>query len=128
MTNMTGSKLHNFTPRENNRLLYRLIHGHFYIGLVIIPRPPYWPETGSRFNKGRGVIIRPICKCPCIKLFITHCRHLEKRHPYWPETKSRHILAHVFSHVKISIFSCLNYFYITISVVVTSLVVLQHRR
>jgi hypothetical protein len=27
MTNMTGS------------------HGHFHIGLVIIPRPPYWPET-----------------------------------------------------------------------------------
>ena len=21
------------------------IHGHFHIGLVIIPRPPYWPET-----------------------------------------------------------------------------------
>ena len=27
---------------------YRLIHGHFHIGLVIIPRPPYWPETQSR--------------------------------------------------------------------------------
>jgi hypothetical protein len=26
---------------------YRLIHGHFHIGLVIIPRPPYWPETQS---------------------------------------------------------------------------------
>ena len=30
-----------------------------------------------------------IGKCPCIKLFITYFRHLEKRHPYWPETKSR---------------------------------------
>jgi hypothetical protein len=82
MTNMSGSKLHIFTPRENNRLLdyyniisisrpilaranmgldfvsgqygclfsrcrkyvihsliNRLIHGHFHIGLVIIPRP-----------------------------------------------------------------------------------------
>jgi hypothetical protein len=27
---------------------YRLIHGHFHIGLVIIPRPSYWPETESR--------------------------------------------------------------------------------
>ena len=27
---------------------YRLIHGHFHIGLVIIPRPPYWRETQSR--------------------------------------------------------------------------------
>ena len=30
-----------------------------------------------------------IWKCPCIKLFITYFRHLEKIHPYWPETKSR---------------------------------------
>ena len=29
-------------------IIYRLIHGHFHIGLVIIPRPPYWPETESR--------------------------------------------------------------------------------
>ena len=63
---------------------YRLIHGHFHIGLVIIPRPPYWPETESRTNMGRGMIIGPIWKCPCIKLFITYFRHLKKRHPYWP--------------------------------------------
>ena len=73
--------------------IYRLIHGHFHIGLVIIPRPPHWPETESRANMGRGMITRPIWKCPCIKLFITYFRHLEKRHPYWPETKSRPILA-----------------------------------
>ena len=72
---------------------YRLIHGHFHIGLVIIPRPPYWPETQSRANMGRGMITRPIWKCPCIKLFITYFQHLEKRHPYCPETKSRPILA-----------------------------------
>jgi hypothetical protein len=65
---------------------YRLIHGHFHIGRVIIPRPPYWSETESRANMGRGMITRPIWKCPCIKLFITYFRHLEKRHPYWPET------------------------------------------
>jgi hypothetical protein len=63
---------------------YRLIHGHFHIGLVIIPRPPIL---------AREMITRPIWKCPCIKLFITYFRHLEKRHPYWPETKSRPILA-----------------------------------
>ena len=63
--------------------IYRLIHGHFHIGLVIIPRPPYWPETQSRANMGRGMITRPIWKCPCIKLFITYFRHLGKRHPYF---------------------------------------------
>ena len=68
---------------------YRLIHGHLHIGLVIIPRPPYWPKTQSRANMGRRMLTRPIWKCPCIKLFITYFRHLEKRHPYWPETKSR---------------------------------------
>jgi len=31
---------------------YRLIHGNFHIGMVIIPRPPYWPETQSRANMG----------------------------------------------------------------------------
>jgi hypothetical protein len=25
-------------------IIYRLIHGHFHIGLVIIPRPPIWVE------------------------------------------------------------------------------------
>jgi hypothetical protein len=25
---------------------YRLIHKHFHIGLVIIPRPPYWARNG----------------------------------------------------------------------------------
>jgi hypothetical protein len=40
----------------------------------------------------RGMITRQIWKFPCIKLFITYFRHLEKRHPYWPETKSRPIL------------------------------------
>ena len=44
--------------------IYRLIHGHFHIGLVIILRPPYWPDTQSRANMGRGMITRPIWKCP----------------------------------------------------------------
>ena len=80
------------TPAIITDNIYRLFHGHFHIGLVIIPRPPYWTETQSRANMGRGMITRPIWKCPCIKLFITYFRHLEKRHPYWPETKSRPIL------------------------------------
>ena len=29
-------------------------------------------------NMGRGMITRPIWKCPCIKLFITYFRHLEE--------------------------------------------------
>jgi hypothetical protein len=44
--------------------IYRLIHGHFHIGMVIIPRPPYWPDMQSRANMGRGMITRPIWKCP----------------------------------------------------------------
>ena len=44
-------------------------------------------------RRSRGMITRPIWKCPCIKLFITYFRHLERRHPYWHETTSRHILA-----------------------------------
>jgi hypothetical protein len=38
----------------------------------------------SSANMGRGMITRPIWKFPCIKLFITYFRYLEKRHPYWP--------------------------------------------
>ena len=72
--------------------IHRLIHGHFHIGLAIIPRPPYWLQTESKANMGRGLITRPIWKCPCIKLFITYFQHLERRHPYWPEKKSRPIL------------------------------------
>ena len=33
-------------------IIYRLKDGHFHIGLVTIPRPPYWPETESRANMG----------------------------------------------------------------------------
>jgi hypothetical protein len=76
MTNMTGSKLSIFshpgkitgywiTTRsfpyrghiEKHHVIilyYRLIHGHFHIGLLIIPRPPYWPETQSKVNMVLG--------------------------------------------------------------------------
>ena len=44
--------------------IYRLINGNFHIGLAIIPRPPYWPDAQSRANMARGMITRPIWKCP----------------------------------------------------------------
>jgi hypothetical protein len=47
-----------------------LIHGHFHIGLVIIPRPILAPSTPSRANMGREMITRPIWKCPCINLYL----------------------------------------------------------
>ena len=50
------------------------------MGISILAR------DARRANMGRGMITRPIWKCPCIKLFITYFRHLEKRHPYWLET------------------------------------------
>jgi hypothetical protein len=67
------NKLDLFLRMQNNFIeiqknTYRLIYGHFHIDLVIIPIPPYWPETQSRVNMGRGMITRPIWKCPCIKL------------------------------------------------------------
>jgi hypothetical protein len=77
-------------------LIVKRCQGRVVISLfsnIHVYRFPYWPETESRANMGRGMITRPIWKCPCIKLFITYFRHLEKRHPYWPETKSRSILA-----------------------------------
>jgi hypothetical protein len=45
----------------------------------------------DQYDWKKNCMPRPIWKCPCIKLFITYFRHLEKRHPYWPETKSRPI-------------------------------------
>ena len=111
MTNMTGSKLHIFTPQENNQLLdyykiisisrpilaranmdldfvsgqygclfsrclkyviYSLIHGHFHIGLVIIPRPILALDSVSGQYGGLGMITRPIWKCPCINLYLYH--------------------------------------------------------
>ena len=49
MTNMTGSKLHIFTPCENNRLLD-------YYKIISISRPilpgPIWASTSSQANMG----------------------------------------------------------------------------
>ena len=47
-----------------------LIHGHFHIGLVIIPRPILDLDSVSGQYGGLGMITRPIWKCPCINLYI----------------------------------------------------------
>jgi hypothetical protein len=49
-----------------------LIHGHFHIGLVIIPRPILILDSVSGQYGGLGMITRPIWKCPCINLFVYH--------------------------------------------------------
>ena len=46
-----------------------LIHGHFHIGLVIIPRPILALDCVSGQYGGLGMINRPIWKCPCINLY-----------------------------------------------------------
>ena len=92
MTNMTGSKLSIFshpgkiTNRANMGLDFvsgqygclfsrcrkyvvnSLIHGHFRIDLVIIPRPILAIDSVSGQYGGLGMITRPIWKCPCINL------------------------------------------------------------
>jgi hypothetical protein len=45
-----------------------LIHGHFHIDLVIIPRPILAFDCVSGQYGGLGMITRPIWKCPCINL------------------------------------------------------------
>ena len=46
--------------------------GHFHIGLVIIPRPILSRDGVSGQYGGLGMIIRPIWKCPCINLYLFH--------------------------------------------------------
>jgi hypothetical protein len=45
-------RLSNITLKHKVKYIYRLIHGHFHIVLVIIPRPPYWPETQDLSTAG----------------------------------------------------------------------------
>ena len=47
-----------------------LIHGHFHIGLVIIPLPILALDSVSGQYEGLGMISRPIWKCPCIDLYL----------------------------------------------------------
>jgi hypothetical protein len=97
MTNMTGSKLficshpgkitgYWFTTRSfpyrdpywpgclfsrcRKYVINSLIHGHFHIGLVIIPRPILTLDCVSGQYGGLAMITRPIWKCPCINLYL----------------------------------------------------------
>ena len=45
-----------------------LIHGHFHIGLVIIPRPILARDAVESQYGGLVMITRPIWKYPCINL------------------------------------------------------------
>jgi hypothetical protein len=65
----------------------------------------YFADAVSGQYGGLEMIIRPIWKCPYIKLFITYFRHLEKRHPYWPETKLKPILARANMTITMTYFS-----------------------
>ena len=47
-----------------------LIHGHFHIGLVIIPGPILALDSISGQYGGLWMITRPIWKCPCINLYL----------------------------------------------------------
>ena len=57
-------------PRCRKYVINSLIHGHFHIGLVIIPRPILALDCVSGQYGGLGMITRPIWKCPCINLYI----------------------------------------------------------
>ena len=52
-----------------------LIHGHFHIGLVIIPRPILDLDSVSGQYGGLRMITRPIWKCPSINLYIMYTCH-----------------------------------------------------
>ena len=47
-----------------------LIHGHFHIGLFIIPRPILALDSFSGQFRGLGMITRSIWKWPCINLYL----------------------------------------------------------
>jgi hypothetical protein len=93
MTNMTGSKLPIFShpgkitgywittrsfpyrgqywclfSRCRKYVINSLIHGHFHIGLVIIPRPISAQDAVESQYGGLGMIARSIWKCPFINL------------------------------------------------------------
>jgi hypothetical protein len=56
--------------RRRKYVINSLIHGHFHIGLVIIPRPILAIDSVSGQYGGLGMITRPIWKYPCIYLYI----------------------------------------------------------
>ena len=57
-----------------------LIHGHFHIGLVIIPRPILALDSDSGQYGGLWMITRPIWKCPCINLYLILLMQPQRAH------------------------------------------------
>jgi hypothetical protein len=66
-----GPQLRLFS-RCRKYVINSLIHGHFHIGLVIIPRPILARDGVEGQYVGLGMITRPIWKCPCINLYLLH--------------------------------------------------------
>jgi hypothetical protein len=93
----SGKKFHQFIFQPFSSVLLP----YCYMNWTLLVHILWRVESQKHFARdgvegqygGLGMITRPLWKCPCIKLFITYFRHLEKRHSYWPETKSRLILA-----------------------------------
>ena len=58
--------------RCQNYVINSLIHGHFHIGLVIIPRPILALDSVSGQYGDLWMITSPIWKCPCINLYLLY--------------------------------------------------------
>jgi hypothetical protein len=56
--------------RCRKHVINSLLHGHFHIGLAIIPRPILAFDSVSGQYEDLGMITRQIWKCPCINLYI----------------------------------------------------------
>ena len=69
-------------------IINSLIHGHFHIGLVIIPRPILTLDSVSGQYGGLGMITRPIWKCPCINLYLINVFIVLFRYRSWVYTWS----------------------------------------
>jgi hypothetical protein len=65
-----------FFSRCRKYVINSLIHGHFHIGLVIIPRTILALDSVSGQYGGIGMITRPIWKCPCINLYVIYPLHV----------------------------------------------------
>jgi hypothetical protein len=65
-----GPRLGCLFSRYRKYVINSLIHGHFHIGLVIIPRPILALDSVLVQYGGLGMITRPIWKCLCINLYV----------------------------------------------------------
>ena len=73
-----------------------LIHGHFHIDQVIIPRPILALDSVSGQYGGLGIITRPIWKCPCIILYV-----------FKTGKKNIYMYIHIINFIKCSVISTL---------------------